>query len=128
MGRKAWQVLPALPASSQRVDIVVTRGELPDVPADVYRAVSFDAAIGKAAAEHVDRIYLLGGGELYREALGHFRCTGIQYTRVDTECPGADTFFPEFEGDKAWTCAPSPTQHHDNGFDYRIERWSRFTS
>jgi dihydrofolate reductase len=127
MGRKAWQVLPALPASSQRVDIVVTRGELPAMPADVYRAVSFDAAIGKAVAEHVDRIYVLGGGELYREALGHFRCTEIHYTRVDTECPGADTLFPEFEGDKSWTCAPSPTQHHDNGFDYRIERWSRFT-
>jgi len=22
--------------------------------------------------------------------------------------------------------ARSPTQHHDNGFDYRIEHWSRF--
>lgn len=126
MGRKSWQVLPALPASSHRVDIVVTRSPSCDAPALVHRASSFDAAIGKATAKGVDRIYVLGGGELYREALGHFRCTEIHYTRVDTECPGADMFFPEFERDKAWTCALSPTQHHDNGFDYRIERWSRF--
>jgi dihydrofolate reductase len=126
MGRKSWQVLPALPASPHRVDIVVTRSQKCDAPAHVHRASSFDAAIGKAATEHAERIYVLGGGELYREALGHFRCTEIHYTRVDTECPGADTFFPAFEGDKVWTCAPSVTQHHDNGFDYRIERWSRF--
>lgn len=127
MGRRAWQVLSALPASSRRVDIVVTRSSSFDAPGHVDRASSFDAAIGKAAAKGVDRIYVLGGGGLYREALGHFRCTAIHYTRVDAEFPGADTFFPEFESDSAWTCAPSSSQHHDNGFDYRIERWSRFT-
>jgi dihydrofolate reductase len=128
MGRKTWQVPPVLPMSSHRVDIVVTRSPSCDAPVHAHRASSFDAAVGKAAAERVDRIYVLGGGELYREALGHFRCTEIHYTRVDTGCPAADTFFPEFEADKAWTCAPSPSEHHDNGFDYRIERWSRFTS
>jgi dihydrofolate reductase len=69
---------------------------------------------------------VLGGSELYGEALGHFRCTELHYTRVDSESPGADTFFPDFEADAAWTCGPEATQHHDNGFDYRIEHWSRF--
>jgi dihydrofolate reductase len=126
MGRKAWRTLPVLAASPRRLDIVVTRDATRDVPGHVHRASSFDAAVGKAVAEHADRVYVLGGGELYREALGHFRCTGIHYTRVEFEFPGADTFFPEFEADVAWTCAPTAMQHHDNGFDYRIERWSRF--
>jgi dihydrofolate reductase len=126
MGRTTWQVLPALPESPHRVDIVVTRSPGWDVPVRAHRASSFDAVIGKATAEGVDRIYVLGGGELYREALGHFRCTDIHYTRVDMECRGADTFFPEFEADASWACGPTATQHHDNGFDYRMERWSRF--
>jgi hypothetical protein len=34
----------------------------------------------------------------------------------------------DFEASAGWTCAPGATQHHDNGFDYRIEHWSRFQS
>jgi dihydrofolate reductase len=69
---------------------------------------------------------VIGGGRLYREALGHFRCTEIHYTRVDGESAGADVFFDGFEATAAWTRAPAPTHHQDNGFDYRIEHWSRF--
>jgi dihydrofolate reductase len=91
------------------------------------RAASLDQALIHAAEEPVEHIYVLGGGALYREALGHFRCTGIHYTRIDAEFSGADTFFPEFERDPAWARGSS-TSHHDNGFDYRMERWSRFSS
>ena len=126
MGRKAWEALPALPAAPGRIDIVVTRDARYDSPAHVVRASSFDGALERATAAQVDRVFVFGGGELYREALGHFRCTEIHYTRVDGEFPGADTFFSDFEVSPAWRCDPGPTQHHDNGFDYRIERWSRF--
>jgi dihydrofolate reductase len=126
LGRKAWQALPALRASPDRVDLVVTRDAVIDVPAHVIRASALDDALHKATAASVDKVYVLGGGELYREALGHFRCTELHYTRVDSEFPGADTFFPDFETNVAWVCGPTSTQHHDNGFDYRIEHWSRF--
>lgn len=125
-GRKAWQAHQALPALPQRVDIVVGRNAPHDMPAHVRLAPSFEAAVGIAVDERVERVCVLGGGALYREALGHFRCTEIHYTRVDAEFPGADTFFPEFETGAAWTRAAAVTQHHDNGFDYRIERWLRF--
>jgi dihydrofolate reductase len=77
-------------------------------------------------AEGVAKVFVLGGGELYREALGHFRCTEVHYTRVDAQFPGADVTFPELEPASGWTMAPDPTHRHDNGFDYRIERWHRF--
>lgn len=127
VGRRTSQALTALPASPRRVDIVVTRDTTYDGPAQVSRATSFDEALIRATAARVDRVYVLGGGELYGEALGHFRCTDVHYTRVDRESPGADTFFPDFEANPAWACGPTTTQHHDNGFDYRIEHWSRFT-
>jgi dihydrofolate reductase len=128
LGRKTWQALPALPASELRVDIIVTRDPRCEVPAPALRARSLDAALSTAVAAGVDRVYVVGGGELYREALGHFRCTDLHYTRVEHESPGADMFFPELETDAGWTCAPEPSRHHDNGFDYRIEHWSRFAS
>lgn len=126
LGRKAWQALPALRASPERVDLVVTRDAAVDVPSHVIRAAALDDALHKATAASVDKVYVLGGGELYRETLGHFRCTELHYTRVDGEFPGADTFFPDFETNPTWVCGPTSTQHHDNGFDYRIEHWSRF--
>lgn len=92
----------------------------------MLRASSFDEALERATAAQVGQVYVFGGGELYREALGHFRCTEIHCTRVDGEFPGADTFFSDFETNTAWTRDPEPTRHHDNGFDYGIERWSRF--
>ncbi|HEX7840447.1 MAG TPA: hypothetical protein VF469_23370 [Kofleriaceae bacterium] len=55
-----------------------------------------------------------------------FAASTCTYTRIDSEFAGADTFFPDFEASAAWSCRPMPTQHHDNGFDYRIEHWSRF--
>jgi len=125
-GRKTWRVLPALPASPHRIDIVVTRNARYEVPAHVHLATSFDHGLATASAAGVDRILVLGGGQLYSEALGHFRCTELHYTRIDTESAGADAFFPDFAADAAWTCDPEPTQHHDNGFDYRIEHWTRF--
>lgn len=87
--------------------------------------VSCFCARPQAVASQAGRVFVLGGAALYREALGHFRCTTIHYTRVDFEFPGADALFPEFEPSGAWSCDPAPTSHHDNGFDYRIERWQR---
>lgn len=126
VGRKARHALLVLPADSHRLDIVVSRYAGADVSGPAIRASSFDEALAQAITAQVDRVYVLGGGELFREALGHFRCTDLHYTRVDGEFPGADTFFPDFETNAAWSCRPAATQHHDNGFDYRIEHWSRF--
>jgi hypothetical protein len=55
------------------------------------------------------RILILGEGATELRASGE-RWAGC--ARVETNA--------------AWTCGPTPTQHHDNGFDYRIEHWSRF--
>jgi dihydrofolate reductase len=126
LGRKTWQKLPALPWSRRRLDIVVTRDPQLEVPNHLRRVSSFDAAVYDASSAGLERIYVLGGGELYDNALRHFRCTQIHYTRVDGEFPAADTWFPAFETDTAWCLEPTPTQHHDNGFDYRMERWARF--
>jgi dihydrofolate reductase len=127
-GRKAWDALAGSPPALRGCLIFVgSRGSHPPLPAPVRPAASFDDALNQAVAANVDKVFVLGGGDLYREALGHFRCTTIHYTRVDREFPGADVTFPDFETSGGWALASDPTHHHDHGFDYRIECWQRFT-
>ena len=126
LGRRAWDALGGQPPPLRGCQIfVVSRSPDLDLPAPVRRASSFDDALSQAVASNAAKVFVLGGGALYREALGHFRCTTIHYTRVDAELPG-DVTFPDFEATGAWRMSPDPTSHHDNGFDYRIERWRRF--
>lgn len=126
LGRRAWEALGKQWASLRGcVPFVVSRNPGLPLAAPARRAASLDDALFQATASKAARVFVLGGGELYREALGHFRCTTLHYTRVDAELPG-DVTFPDFEGASGWALAAAPTSHHDNGFDYRIERWQRF--
>lgn len=125
-GRRAWESLAGQPPPLRGcLPFVVSRGPHLALPAPARRAASLDDALLQAVTSNADKVFVLGGGDLYREALGHFRCTTIHYTRVDAELPG-DATFPDFEATGAWTMAAEPTHHHDKGFDYRIERWQRF--
>lgn len=126
-GRRAWNALGSHPPPLRGCLIfVVSQSPQPALPAPARRATSLDDALNQSVAEGVTRVFVLGGGALYREALGHFRCTDIHYTRVETESPGADVTFPDFEATGAWAMAGASTNHHDNGYDYRIEHWRRF--
>jgi dihydrofolate reductase len=127
LGRRTWDALAKHPPPLRGcLTFVVSRDSQLSLPAPARRATSLDDALIQAVASKVDKVFVLGGGELYREALEHFRCTALHYTRVDAEFPGADVTFPDFEATGAWNMAEGPTHHHDNGFDYRIERWRRF--
>ena len=126
-GRKAWDALAGTPPSLRGCQIfVVSRSSHPPLAAPARPATSLDDALNQAVASNAGKVFVLGGGDLYREALGHFRCTTIHYTRVDREFPGADVTCPDFETSGGWAPAAAPTNHHDHGFDYRIERWRRF--
>lgn len=91
MGRKTFDAIgKALPG---RTSIVVTRdatwqGEGAVAVRDLETA--FDTARAIAKADGVDEICVVGGGEIYRQALG--QATKLCLTEVDLE-PDGDTFF-----------------------------------
>ncbi len=94
MGRRTWDSLPdrfrPLPG---RRNVVVTRN--PDWRADgAERAGSLTAALALVAG--ADRVSVIGGGELYDEALP--LADELLLTEVDVDAPG-DTFFPRFDHD-----------------------------
>ena len=101
MGRKTWESLPKRPLP-KRLNIVVSRN--PAFQADgALTATSLADAIALAENHGFDAVYIIGGGEIYRQALP--LADVLDLTLVDADCPDADTFFPDFSA--GWTLKDS---------------------
>jgi len=87
MGRKTYESIGRLLPG--RTTVIVTRQPDYHVPGAVV-AHSIDAAVAACGAD--EEIFVIGGGELYREVLS--RADRIYLTTVDAE-PAGDTFMPE---------------------------------
>ena len=91
MGRKTFESLPkgALP---NRRNFVISRHTASLPGAEVYPSIA-DAL--EALQPLDEEIYVIGGGEIYRQLLP--RTERIYLTRVEVTYPDADTFFPELD-------------------------------
>ena len=88
MGRKTFESIGRpLPG---RLNIVVSRGQ-PDLPEGVVLAASLEAAI--EACQGQDCVMVIGGGEIYRQAIG--QADSLILTLIDADIDG-DTRFPDF--------------------------------
>ncbi len=94
MGRRTFvSIGRALPG---RVNIVVTRNA--DFTADGAACVSsLDGAFSYAEKGSPDEVFVIGGGEIYRQAMA--RVSRVHLTRVHMHVEG-DTSFPELSGDE----------------------------
>ena len=93
MGRKTFESLPkgALPG---RRNIVVTRNKGYEARgAEVVH--SLDEALALAAINPVGEPYIIGGAEIYRQALP--LADVLHLTLIDESTADADTFFPDFD-------------------------------
>lgn len=118
MGRRTWDSLPErfrpLPG---RENIVVSRNPDAEVPG-ARLVASLDAALEGAP----ERVWIIGGGELYREAMTIAH--DLYVTKIDAEIEGADTFAPKIGAD--WQLAdPGESRTAENGLTYRFEHWVR---
>lgn len=95
MGRRTYESIGGpLP---RRTNIVVTRGA--ELPGSVRRAASLDEAYAVAleatAADIEPGCFVIGGGQLYRAAIG--TVDKLYVTHVHTVIEDAETFFPEID-------------------------------
>jgi len=94
MGRKTWESIPEkfqpLPG---RQNIVLTRQLQYELPKDVLRAQGLDEALQAVQGAEIG-IFIIGGAEVFAQALGHPGCRKIYLTRIrkDFQC---DVFFPQ---------------------------------
>ena len=91
MGRKTFESFPKGPLPG-RQNIVITRQS--DYHHDGITVVgSFSSAL--AAANDADEVFVIGGGEIYREAIN--RASKLYLTEIDATVDDADTFFPTID-------------------------------
>jgi dihydrofolate reductase len=127
MGRRTWESKEVgsrpLP---RRLNIVVSRGYL-ELPDGVLAARSLTEALYKAGRQDdVDRVLVVGGAQLYRDALEHPRLRFVYLTRIaqtfecETHIPSLD----QLVRDDSSTSDASGC-HEDAGIAYTIERLRR---
>ena len=109
MGRKTFESFPKGPLPG-RTNIVVTR--------------SGDEALKIAAAEETGRIFIIGGGEIYRQAFGI--ADALELTDIDASVTDADTFFPEI-ADADWQLIEEtgPITDEKSGVSYSFRSYAR---
>lgn len=95
MGRKTFESLPpSVRPLPGRVNIVVTRNA--DFPKGNYLvAQSVEDAIRLGEGVGTEKIFVIGGGDIYAAALPF--ADELELTRIDDEDAEADTLFPEYE-------------------------------
>ncbi|MFF2316273.1 dihydrofolate reductase [Arthrobacter sp. NPDC058097] len=129
MGRKTWLSFPAkyrpLP---NRTNIVITRqenwGSTPEAEGAVVVKSLDDALLESQFAPGCEAVWILGGGEIFKESTGLANVAVV--TTIDVDADG-DTYAPEL-GD-GWV--PGPSVPSDgwltgaNGTRYRFTKWNR---
>jgi len=112
MGRKTFDSIGrALPG---RLNIVLTANH--DWQADgVTTASSIDQALILAKDSAAEKIFVIGGGQIYKLFLAY--ATGLEMTEV-ADAPVADTFFPNFSGGEFKETARQSISDNSPTFDY----------
>ena len=110
MGRKTFESFPKpLP---NRTHIIITRNVDYKVPEGCYVVNSMESAI--AACPDDEPIYVIGGGEIYKQSIGTADC--IELTRVHHSFD-ADAFFPDIDPGK-WRLSASEFHGKDEKHAY----------
>ena len=101
MGRKTWESLPQkfrpLP---ERINLVLSRNKSLSLPDGVLKAEDLLEAVTllneQRWQDRVETIFIIGGGEVFRDALTRLSCRYIYLTQIlkRFDC---DTVFPEFK-------------------------------
>jgi dihydrofolate reductase len=90
MGRKTYESIGRpLP---DRTNIIITRNTDP-IP-DCVVVHSLEEALSVANAEDAEEIFVIGGAEIFAQALPH--TDRLYMTLVNDEDPSADVFFPDY--------------------------------
>jgi len=128
MGRVTWDTIPPRwRPLSRRLNVVVTRQLNLALPDEVVRAPGLPQALELACARvDVERIFVLGGADIYRQAIELPGCRRIYLTRVLAR-HACDAFFPPIPSRfrREALLAEGADGEGDSATGYRIELWSR---
>ena len=117
MGGNTLRSFPNAKPLKNRVNIVLSRGQVRD---DCVIVRSYEELF-KAMKDHEnEEIYVIGGGEVYRELLPY--CEEVLGTKVDA-VGGAEVFFPNLDENPDFQCVDEGEPVDDNGLTIRFTRY-----
>lgn len=124
MGRKTFESMRSKPLPG-RINIIITRDPSTlQMVEGVVVVSSLEEAMAKASATDCKEVFVIGGGEIYRQALN---LTNVIYmTRVEAYYPEADTFFNAIDPARfslVDSHAHPADEKHSHSF--RFETWER---
>ncbi|CAN8327562.1 unnamed protein product [Cochlearia groenlandica] len=133
MGRKTWESIPTkYKPLSGRLNVVLTRSGGFDIAntENVVTCSSIDSALDLLGAPpyrlSIERVFVIGGGEILRASLNRPSCEAIHITEIDTsmEC---DTFIPAVDTSayQPW-CSSFPKC--ENGIQFSFTTYVRAKS
>ena len=121
LGRKTLDSFPGGRPLPRRRNIVITRNVDFDREGSEIVA-SPQAAVELAAGTEDDKLWVIGGGSVYREMLPY--CDRAYVTRVHAT-PESDTFFPNLDRDSQWYLAETLQSGIENGISYEMLLYKR---
>lgn len=116
MGRKTLDSLPGGRPLPNRRTIVLTRNPAFARPG-AERALSVSEVLSLTAGDDPDRVWVCGGGEIYRLLLPY--CRACYITRVCAS-PESDAFFPDLDRLAAWRLVRSEAAAAAGDLTYRF--------
>ena len=114
MGGKTLRSFPNQKPLKNRVNIVLTRGQVCD---ECVVVRSFDQLKQELKRRENEEIFIIGGGEIYKELLPY--CHRALVTKVDA-VGGAEVFFPNLDKDESFVCIQEGEPIQDNGYTIRF--------
>lgn len=102
---------------------------LPSPSANLMYATSLESAMAlieqEGVSETIDTVFVIGGGQVYKEAVDSERCSAIHVTHVEAE-PECDTFFPDITAaGSPWRVWSSARPRRDNDTRYQFVVYTR---
>ncbi|MBO5481352.1 MAG: dihydrofolate reductase [Clostridia bacterium] len=114
MGGNTLRSFPNQKPLKNRVNIVLSRGHVQD---ECIFVRSFDELKAELKKRETEEIYIIGGGEIYKELLPY--CHEALVTKVDA-VGGAEVFFPNLDENANFTCVYQSEPIDDNGLTIRF--------
>ena len=114
MGGNTLRSFPGQNPLKNRTNIVLSRGTVRD---DCVIVRSYDQLKAEMKKRENEDIYVIGGGEIYRELLPY--CHGAYVTKVDA-VGGAEVFFPNLDEHPDFVCVDEGEPIDDNGYTIRF--------
>ena len=123
MGRKTWESLPQkfrpLPG---RVNMVLSKEGKLSLASGVLSSSSLENALTQLSSPDIESIFVIGGAQIYAEALEHPLCQKLYVTHVQGDY-GCDAFFPPIS--RQFIPISASEQYQEEGISFQFSDYLR---